>query len=120
MFEGRFIFEWLDDGVNMQLQNDLSYTTKDGLKITIKTGERTDGASIPRILWSAEGSPFTGLYRKAAVLHDYLYRNGYGKNPIVDRKKADKIFYEAMLELGVGKFEAQKKYWAVRILGPKW
>ena len=120
MFIGRFVFEWLDDGVNMCLHNDLIYICNDGLRIQISKGEVTDGASIPKFLWSTEGSPFTGLYRKAAVIHDYLYRLGYGKTPLVSRERADKIFYEAMLELGVSKFEAQKKYRAVRLFGPKW
>ena len=35
----------------------------------------TDGASIPRYLWSIVGSPWTGNYPQAAVVHDKLFLN---------------------------------------------
>lgn len=119
-FEGKFYYEWLDDGINMRLLNDLIYTTKQGFRIVIPTGEETDGASIPRFLWSSQGSPFTGKYRKAAVVHDYLYRKGYNKKPLTTRKQADNIFYEAMIECGCTQYDSFKKYWAVRLFGPRW
>ena len=33
-------------------------------------GMTTDGASIPRALWTLIGSPYTGNYRRAALVHD--------------------------------------------------
>lgn len=120
-FIGRFLFEWLPDGRNMELQSELKYfSNKYKLMFTIQIGERTDGLSIPRWLWFFAGSPFTGKARKGAVIHDYLYRNGYGGTPIVSREIADDIFYEAMLECGVSKAEALTKYKAVRWFGPRW
>lgn len=110
-----FDFRWLPDGRNMRLLMPVSYKTKEGLVITVSAGEETDGASIPRILWSVEGSPFCGKYRFAAIIHDYLCRH-----QVLTFKRTHKIFYEAMLDSGVGKFEALKKYSAVRIFGPKW
>jgi len=35
----------------------------------------SDGASIPRFIWPFVGSPWSGDYVQAAVLHDGLFRN---------------------------------------------
>ena len=71
-----------------------------------------DGASIPRIAWSAVGHPFTYKVRESAVLHDFLYRNR-----VVKRKRADQIFYDALREQGMDNEAAQIFYLAVRAGG---
>ncbi len=53
-----------------------------------------------------------GKPAKAAVLHDYLY-----KNHLVSRRMADLIFYEAMLVGGTLKWKAKVMYYAVRSWG---
>lgn len=125
-----FDYRWLPDGINMELLNDLTYKISDkklikncitGELIKIPKGEITDGSSIPRIFWPIAKSPFVGKHKFGAVLHDYLYRLGrWTDESICDRKTADKLFYEAMRECGVGFMEAQTKYWAVRMFGPRW
>lgn len=70
----------------------------------------TDFASVPRFFWRI--FPPTGPYGKAAVIHDFLYR-GSG----VARGLADKIFLEAMEELGVGWWTRHTIYRAVRLFG---
>ena len=70
----------------------------------------TDLASVPRALWSV--FPPHGKYAKAAILHDYMYANGYK-----DKKTADRIFLEAMEVLGVPKWRRKTMYWAVRMFG---
>jgi len=92
---------------------DITYTN-DGISITIKKGFITDGASIPRWLWSFTGSPFVGKYRKAAVLHDYIYRYR-----LYNKKDADLLFYKIMLESGVSKFKAKLFYLALYFFGRK-
>lgn len=114
-FEGNFQFEWLDDGRNMRLLNDLTYIDSHNNKIIITKGECTDGASIPSFLWSISGGPFEGKYRRAAVVHDFLCRT-----QILPWQRTHQIFYEAMLECGVSKIEALTKYLAVYSFGPKW
>jgi hypothetical protein len=71
---------------------------------------RMDFASIPRIFWSI--LPPTGLYGKAAVIHDWLYRT-----QIYTRKRADQIFLEAMEVLGVAKWKRVVIYRSVRMFG---
>jgi hypothetical protein len=74
--------------------------------ITVPAGFPTDLASIPRPLWSIPGfSPFDRIARPA-VLHDWLYRNGFRLG--LTRADADDILAAAMLADGEG--------WVVRNL----
>ena len=87
-------------------------TFKDsGHYIRVPAGFSTDFASTPK--WLHWMLPPTGIYGKAAVLHDYLYSVYYTDS----REFADKIFLEAMLVLGVPKWKANTMYKAVRLFG---
>lgn len=103
---------WLDDGVHMEVLDDLEYVDPDGRVWRVPAGFVTDGASIPTELWSLVGSPFTGLYRIAAVFHDAAY-NTLG----VARGDADNMLREAALELGCEHWRADAIYEGVRIGG---
>jgi hypothetical protein len=81
-----------------------------GEKIKVQKGFTTDFASVPRAFWSI--FPPHGKYAKAAVIHDWMYKNAY-KN----KEFADKTFYEAMLVLGVNKKTAWIMYNFVKIFG---
>ncbi len=74
--------------------------------IHVPAGFVTDFASTPFFIWK------TGLYSKAAVIHDYLY---FSK--IRSRMIADAIFYEAMLVLKVPRWKALLFYTTVRMFG---
>jgi len=78
-------------------------------KIVVPRGFRTDLASVPRIFWVL--IPPFGRYSQAAVVHDYLYRMEH------DRKEADSIFYDLMIEYGVWKWKAIIMYLGVRAFG---
>jgi hypothetical protein len=93
------------------LCHELGYETKRGEIIVIPVGTVTDFASIPRLFWTIIGHP-AQTYRRAAVLHDYLYQEQF-----CTRKKADKLFYEAMRQDGVWWHKAQIIHKAVRIGG---
>lgn len=68
----------------------------------VKPGAGTDFASVPRFfVWFL---PRYGRYTKAAILHDYLWREVVGHvDPVrrISRRDADGIFLQAMRELGV-------------------
>ena len=103
----------LDDGKTFQVVNPFRYRIGDVKSkniITVPEGFKTDFASVPRILWNI--LPPWGKYGKAAVLHDYLYYSG-----MFERKECDKIFLEAMKELGVGWIARKTIYSGVRIGG---
>ena len=82
-----------------------------GYRIIIAKGFVFDGASIPRVFWPSTGCPFRPKYRAAAVVHDYLY------SIKADRKLADQIFKQMLLDAGVSKYAASKMYLAVRMFG---
>lgn len=87
------------------------YYTKDDEIISVPVGFRTDFASVPwffrRII------PATGRYNEATVIHDYLC---YLSNRLeYNRRKADRVFYEAMSDLKVGKLKSLIIYFGVRL-----
>jgi len=79
----------------------------------IPIGFYTDLASIPRLMQFF--LPPSGKHAKAAVLHDFLYKNHHG----LSRSMADHIFWEAMLEEGVKPITAFFMWVAVRAFGRK-
>jgi len=88
------------------------YVTKRGSTITVPEGYNTDLASVPRGLWNF--SPPGGKYREAAVIHDYIYTDLTIR---FTKKEADRIFLEAMEEIGINWFQRKLMYAAVRIGG---
>lgn len=75
----------------------------------IPAGFRTDFASVPHALtWLV---PRTGIFNRAAVLHDHLCRH---PRP-VSLKDADGIFRRVLRELGVGPVRRWIMYAGVRI-----
>ncbi|PCJ96799.1 MAG: phage tail protein [Hyphomicrobiales bacterium] len=83
------------------------------LVINVPIGFETDLASIP---WPVSKifKP-DGKYAKAAVIHDYLLYLIKNDTPMVNRKTADSIFYEAMLVLKIPKYKAYIFYRSVRL-----
>ena len=71
-----------------------------------------DGASIPVYARAITYPPFHPDVMAAAIVHDYLY-----KTKPVNRKLADLIFYERLLENGVSKIKAQMMHKALRLFG---
>jgi len=98
-----------------------------GESITVPPGATTDLASIPRAFWRLY--PPDGPWLKAAVVHDWLYRNqgincgqmvraeGVNWRVTYSRAQADAILKEAMGVLGVGWLEREVIYRAVRLGG---
>jgi hypothetical protein len=108
----------LGDGENWILRDGFYYiyrNTKDGkdYKIEVPSKFMTDYASIPRIGWWF-GRPW-GKHGIAAVIHDWLYWeheiSGWDK---FERKHADEIFLNCMLDSHVSKGRARIMYLAVK------
>ncbi len=72
-----------------------------------------DGASIPKPLWSTVGSPYTGDYRRASIVHDVACVLADGDSAA--RRAADRMFYEACRAGGCSRFESIILYIGVRI-----
>jgi hypothetical protein len=75
----------------------------------------TDLASVPHDLlaWFVAG----GRGNAAAVLHDWLYRQGVKFKQIKTQEEADFTFYDAMLDCQVPAWRAWTMYQGVRYLG---
>ena len=83
--------------------------------ITIPKDFIYDGASIPKILWSITTAPFTSSVDNAACVHDYIYSKECTLD--IDRKAADTILYDILLENGIDKVRATLAFFVVRIFG---
>jgi hypothetical protein len=114
-YSGDPILKWNPDGRTMTLLTELSYTDPQGIIWDAPAGSVTDGASIPRYLWSIMGGPFEGKYRNASVLHDVAY--GEHNRPWWD---CDRMFYNAMRCSGVSAVEAKTMYYALYKFGHHW
>jgi len=83
--------------------------------IIMPIGSKSDGASIPEVLWSTGLAPF-GPWWLACVLHDGLYRR-VTQPAFDDRATCDAILLEAMQALGVEEAVANIIYDGVRLGG---
>jgi hypothetical protein len=112
-FSGNPRTEWLcDDGddSNMRMLETFWYTDPHGRRWVAPKDSITNGASIPRTLWSSVGSPYTGNYRRAAIVHDVAL-----KTPGLVRDDADTMFYFACMAGGCELMESKLLYAGVRI-----
>lgn len=83
--------------------------------VNVPAGYLTDGASVPRLFWSA--IPPWGAYGQAAVVHDivceYLSITKDGLPQAVSRKTCDGILLQAMEAISVPWMTRQAIYGAV-------
>jgi hypothetical protein len=84
-----------------------------GKRWSAPAGTRVDGASIPRPLWALVGSPYTGEYRRASIVHDVACIAA-GGDPAL-RRAADKMFFRACRTGGCSRWDAMVLYVGVRI-----
>ena len=104
---------WLSDrgdDRDMQLLEPFWYIDPKGRRWDAPAGTVINGASIPRTLWSSVGSPYTGNYRRAAVVHDAAIAQAG-----IRRADADTMFYFACLAGGCSLLQAKLLYAGVRI-----
>jgi hypothetical protein len=118
-FEGDVEARWLvEEGPDrrMVLVSAFTFVDSTGYRWEAKAGEIIDGASIPKELWNqVVGTPFTGDYRRAAVVHDVACARREKTS-----KEVHRMFYEAMICDGTDKTRALLFYTAVRLFGPQW
>lgn len=90
--------------------------------VCVPAGFQSDGASVPRVVWTLVGLRPDGPIRAAALIHDYIYRSKGvvevssvvgAKTLDISRKNADRIFLSLMRAAGMGG-RANIAYWAVR------
>lgn len=85
--------------------------------IRVYPGARTDGASIPRPLWTLVGPPLRDTrVVAAAIIHDQLYCTA-GLHGQLSRRECDQIFHAALLAGGCPRHRAALYYAGVRTGG---
>ena len=112
-FSGNPRTEWLSDkgdDRDMRVLEPFWYIDPAGRRWDAPPGTVINGASIPRTLWSSVGSPYTGDYRRAALVHDAAV----GKEGVL-RAEADAMFYSACLCGGCSLLQAKLLYAGVRL-----
>jgi len=113
LFSGNPKTEWLSergDDRDMRIIEPFWYIDPAGRRWDVPAGTIINGASIPRTLWSSVGSPYTGDYRRAAVVHDAVV----GREGVL-RDEADSMFYFACLAGGCSLIQAKLLYAGVRV-----
>ena len=105
-----FDLRQIDDDYFVLLDNLVYYSVKRGIRITCPVGFVSDGPSVPRVpllyfLFGHRG-------KRAAVIHDWLYRN-----LMFTRDICDDIYKEALIDSGKFKFTSNGMYAGVRIGG---
>ena len=113
-FIGKFVAEFGEDGRKVTLQEPYGFVDPFGQEWNVPNGYKTDGASVPGVLWALY-PPFTGNYRSAAVIHDY-----YCDTKERDWPDTHKVFYFAMRAAHVDEKTAKIMYGAVYLFGPRW
>ena len=98
-----------------ELARDWSVDTLHG-RLSVKAGYLSDGASIPRILWSCVGPRYAPDTFPAAFAHDALYS---AELPIGGdwRAKADASFRDLLGRMGVSWIKRTAYWLAVRAAG---
>jgi len=97
------------------------YTTDDGeiKAVLVPKGYKTDGASIPRALWSLIGSPFQPNFITAAIVHDWHcnIRDGVVKlnSDIISVDEMSDLFFDLLVLDDVSYIEAGAMAASVRI-----
>jgi hypothetical protein len=100
-----------------ELEEPLAYRDSVHGAIVVLPGARTDGASVPRLLWTLVGSPMRdSRVLRAAVVHDQLYCT-FGGAGALTRTQCDALFYRALRAAGVGWLKARAYYLGVRAGG---
>jgi len=97
----------------MELLEDFWFRDSHGAVWEAERGSVIDGASIPRPLWSLVGSPYTGDYRRASIVHDIACVAAGHDNGA--RRAADRMFFDACRAGGCSRREAIILYIGVRI-----
>lgn len=115
-FSGTPKTEWLNqpagDARDMKLLEEFVYADSNGKRWDAPLGSIINGASIPQWLWDTIGSPYTGCYRNASIVHDIACVRATTK---AERKAADKMFWEACVAGGCTEPQANDLYLGVRI-----
>ena len=116
-FDGRVVVEWLDDPFlpTMRLVEPFGFRQASGKAWTVPEGYVIKGRGMPPLFRHLIGQPFSGGYRKAAIIYDHATEDM--RKPWDD---AQRMFVEASISEGVAPSEAKAMYLLLRAQGSRW
>jgi hypothetical protein len=117
-FIGKNEAEWInteEGNRQMKLLNDFGYVDAKGKTWQVASGSLIDESLIPKSLWNRVGSPLTGDYRDAAIVHNY-YCKSWNENWYATHE----MFYEACLTAGLPQTKAKLLFATVYANVPRW
>lgn len=109
-FRSPLMAQVVDDSTDILATPLIFYSAILKREIVVPAGFQTDYASVPRLpfaYWLAGG-----VAKKAAVIHDYLYRSAEST-----RAEADAVFREAMSVTGTSWWRRYPMWLGVRLFG---
>jgi hypothetical protein len=109
------VVTWTEDGGRVILQEDFTYVDTAHRRWTTTKGTVSDGASIPRGVWTFVGSPLKGGYVRAALIHD-----AYCVSRDEPWEEVHEMFYWGCRAGGVTRPHAKILYYTVYHFGPRW
>lgn len=119
-FTGKFeLVDVPGDAEHKRLAHDFGFVDPKGVGWQTNKGDRTDGASIPKLLQPAVGSPWRDEYIRAAVIHDRYCDEDKLRN-VRSWRATHRVFYDAMIAAEMSPAKAKLMYYAVYAFGPKW
>jgi hypothetical protein len=98
---------------SMKLLKEFNFEDQSAKNWSAPVDSVVDGASIPRALWTIVGSPFTGDYRRASIVHDVACVEAGGDKK--KRRAADRMFFHACRAGGCSMWQSIVLYLGVRI-----
>src|SRR5438105_6834173 len=108
---------WLTEGGTpdrrMKLLQEFTFTDPRSRVWRASADSVVDGASIPRALWTVVGSPYTGDYRRASIVHDVACDEAGGNKR--KRRAADRMFFHGCRAGGCSIWESTVLYLGVRV-----
>jgi hypothetical protein len=110
--EARWLTEEGTDDRKMKILRAFSFRDPSRKTWRAPSGAVIDGASIPRALWTIVGSPYTGDYRRASIVHDVACVEA--GNDKKKRRAADRMFFHACRAGGCSTWQATLLYLGVR------
>ena len=111
----RLVFPRRGGQMRVRLLASLVWQDPDGDMFVVPRGYVSDGASVPKVLWSLSGGPFDEAYVRAAILHDWQCERRVQTSDQVHER-----FYRGMRADNVSWLVARSFYRVVLVRGPQW
>ena len=107
-----FHFECSEDhGYVIVLDSPITFSSY-GYQYIIEKGYKSNGMSVPRMLWGIISPPYDPRTIIPSIIHDWMY-----DTHILSRKQSDAWYRDELIENEYPAWKAYAVYYAIRIFG---